>query len=150
MIYKKGMERLMANYSDEVRQSLGKPIANEWAFVTTYDGVEMIGEIDKIVEKDGHIHLYDFKTNNVRVRSSQEWLDYYKPQLYLYSYAYEKETKKAVASASLYLFNDREKPIHTLSFKKEEEEKVLSAIKRLIALRQKEAGRQEYIEAKTK
>ncbi|WP_268870729.1 UvrD-helicase domain-containing protein [Alkalihalobacillus hemicellulosilyticus] len=143
-IYKNEIEKIMDRYSEKVRQSLGTPVANEWSFVTYFDGVELIGEIDKVVEKNGQIHLYDFKTNQVSTRTSSEWLDYYKPQLYLYRYAYEKETNKQVATASLYIFKDEVEPIHTLTLHEKEKEKVFAALKCLIDLRQNGAGRKEY------
>ncbi|MCK0473510.1 exodeoxyribonuclease V subunit beta [Halalkalibacter sp. APA_J-10(15)] len=142
--YKKEIEQIMERYSEKVRQSLGAQIANEWSFVTFFDGVEIIGEIDKVVEKNGQIHLYDFKTNQVSTRTSREWLDYYKPQLYLYRYAYEKETNEKVATASLYIFKDEVEPIHPLIPHDKEEKEIFRALRNLIVLRQRGAGREEY------
>ncbi|WP_100404949.1 UvrD-helicase domain-containing protein [Bacillus solitudinis] len=129
--YEEAVRELMDTYTEARRQDLGDVVANEWSFSTIIEGAEVIGEIDKIVRKDGSIHLIDFKTNKIQ-RSGAELLEVYQTQLYLYKLAYEQESGEHVSSMSLYVMRDKSQPIHTLIYNKQEEVNVRKAVKALV------------------
>ncbi|MBP3949613.1 UvrD-helicase domain-containing protein [Bacillus suaedae] len=147
--YKEEMLLLMKNYTDVQRKALGRPVANEWSFVTMLEGAEIIGEIDKVVEKDGQLHIIDFKTNRIH-DSGAELVDHYKAQLYLYKLAYEQETGQLITSISLYVLRDLEHPLHTITITEKDEQRILDAFRQLVKLRQSNNGKEAYISARSK
>jgi ATP-dependent exoDNAse (exonuclease V) beta subunit len=147
IIYQAEMKELMKSYSDELKQELGETIANEWAFVTNIEGADIVGEIDKIVVKNGKRHIIDFKTNRIS-HSGAELIDIYKPQLYLYKLAYEQETNENVENTSLFVFRDEVTPLQTLVYNKEEERSVREAIHKICELRRSCASKEAYYNLK--
>lgn len=141
--YQSEMKRLMDSYTDEQRQQLGKTIENEWSFVVNIEGVELIGEIDKIVENEGKLAIIDFKTNRIQT-SGNELLDLYQTQLYLYKMAYEQKTGEAVNSMSLYVLRDKEQPLHTIVEQQGYEETIRTVIQTIKSLRIGQAGKEAY------
>ncbi|WP_227936760.1 UvrD-helicase domain-containing protein [Alkalihalobacillus deserti] len=141
--YQTEMKKLMTSYTDEIKQDMGETITNEWAFATNIEGADIIGEIDKIVVKNGQIHLVDFKTNRIR-HSGEELMSTYWSQLYLYKIAYEQETGEVVSDMSLFVFRDKENPLHTLDHKQEEEAAVREAIRTICTLRTEQASKVDY------
>ncbi|MBU8909463.1 PD-(D/E)XK nuclease family protein, partial [Desertibacillus haloalkaliphilus] len=90
-MYEHEMNILMNSYTDEVKQGLGETIETEWPFVTSIEGVDIIGEIDKVTRRNSGYHIIDFKTNKI-FQSGSELVDLYWSQLYLYKLAYEQES----------------------------------------------------------
>ncbi|MDT8859564.1 UvrD-helicase domain-containing protein [Alkalihalobacillus sp. MEB130] len=133
----------MSSYTEDRKDELGETIETEWNFITNIEGVEIIGEIDKVTIKDGKRHIVDFKTNRIS-RSGSELLDSYWPQLYLYKLAYEQETNCEVDSMSLFVFRDQDHPVHTLQKKEEEEAMVRKAIRTIGNLRRREASKADF------
>ncbi len=111
--YEQDVADLMSGYTEERRKQLGEVIVNEWAFAVKIEGVELIGEIDKIVRKDGKLQLIDFKTNQIAA-SGKELIDYYRPQLYLYKLAYEELMGERIDSVALYVLRDKSEPLHLI------------------------------------
>ncbi|MCM3715135.1 UvrD-helicase domain-containing protein [Halalkalibacter oceani] len=141
--YMAAMKRLLMNYSEEQRRQLGSPVANEWRFATEMEGVEVIGEIDKIVEREGRHEIIDFKTNRIQ-SSGGELLTVYRDQLTLYKIAYEQQTGMKDVAVSLYVLRDARQPLHQLNVTKEQENRIRRAIQLLRSLREKKAGKEEY------
>lgn len=144
-IYQKEMKELMSSYTDVVKQELGETIANEWTFTTMIEEAVVVGEIDKIVQRNGKRHIIDFKTNRIRF-SGSELMDIYRSQMYLYKMAYEQETKEHVDSMSLFVFRDEKQSLHTLIESQEEEKAVREAIRTICTLREKQAEKKAYME----
>ncbi|KHF38398.1 UvrD-helicase domain-containing protein [Halalkalibacter okhensis] len=143
LLYEREMLGLMKSYTDEIKKDLGESVETEWSFVTMIEDVEIIGEIDKVTTKDGKCHLIDFKTNKI-VQSGRELLDLYWPQLYLYKIAYEQEANEVIETMSLFVFRDRETPLHTISVEREADEAVRNSIRTIQNLRFKKATKAEY------
>ncbi|TWI57135.1 UvrD-helicase domain-containing protein [Halalkalibacter nanhaiisediminis] len=141
--YEIEMSRLMGNYTDEQREQLGNVIANEWSFIVNIEGVELIGEIDKVVVKNGKLAIIDFKTNKIK-SSGEELLEFYRPQLYLYKMAYEEQTGEKIDSTSLYVLRDAIQPLHTVVVKQGEEDAVRVAIQTIKSLRISRARKEAY------
>ncbi|MDV2684940.1 UvrD-helicase domain-containing protein [Alkalihalophilus lindianensis] len=144
LLYQQEVEGLMDMYSEAQQEELGKPVANEWSFAVELFGAEVIGEIDKVVHRDGVLHLIDFKTNRIK-NSGQEWLEVYDIQLYLYKMAYEKVTGDKITSMSLYVLRDKTQPLHTIVADKTRELYIVKMIERLVYLRQSNANLEEYV-----
>lgn len=142
-IYIAAMKTLLMNYSEEQRRRLGTPVANEWPFVTEMESVEVIGEIDKIVERQGRHEIIDFKTNRIR-SSGSELLAVYRDQLTLYKMAYEQETGMKDVAVSLYVLRDQRQPLHQLDVGTERVNRIRRAIQLLKTLRAQKAGKEEY------
>ncbi|GAE26315.1 ATP-dependent DNA helicase UvrD/PcrA [Halalkalibacter wakoensis JCM 9140] len=141
--YEHEMSTLMNSYTDDRKQQLGETVESEWSFVTTIEGVDVIGEIDKVTKRDGAFHIIDFKTNRIR-QSGKELFQYYWSQLYLYQIAYEQETDHTIETMSLFVFRDQVNPVHQLQKKAEEEEAVRKAVRTLRQLRSQNAGKADY------
>ncbi|WP_088103646.1 UvrD-helicase domain-containing protein [Halalkalibacter urbisdiaboli] len=137
------VKNLMASYDEAKRKDLGKSLENEWSFTFRINGVEVIGEVDKIVEKDGKVHIIDFKTNRIQA-SGAELLQMYKPQLYLYKMAYEHIMGRSVSAMSLFVLRDQEQPLHSITYEPNEEKAVYQAIEQLHALRANSTTRTDY------
>ncbi|MCM3488005.1 UvrD-helicase domain-containing protein [Alkalihalophilus marmarensis] len=142
--YEQEVTELMETYNEAQQKELGTPVKNEWSFATEIAGAEVIGEIDKIVEKDGCLHIIDFKTNRIK-QSGSEWLAVYDVQLYLYKMAYEQETGHHISTMSLYVLRDKEQPLHTIRVEEEKEESIKKAIQRLVHLRKSNADLTDYV-----
>ncbi len=142
-VYEREMSILMNSYTDEVKQGLGETLETEWSFVTSIEGVDIIGEIDKVTRRNSGCHIIDFKTNKI-YQSGSELVDLYWSQLYLYKLAYEQETGQSIETMSLFVFRDKEKPLHTIRKNVEEEEAVRKAIRAIRTLRTKQAKKAEY------
>ncbi|WP_100373597.1 UvrD-helicase domain-containing protein [Bacillus sp. FJAT-45037] len=138
------IKKLMEAYSDEQKEALGRPVANEWSFAVELAGAEVIGEIDKVVRRDGLLHLIDFKTNQVH-KAGREWLKKYDVQLHLYKMAYENVTGMEISSMSLYLLRDQEQPIHAFNDNPEKTQHILDAITKLVYLKKTALTRDEFL-----
>ncbi|NEU29740.1 UvrD-helicase domain-containing protein [bacterium LRH843] len=143
LAYEAEIRSLMENYTEEHRKQLGETVANEWSFAAIIDGIEVIGEIDKVVQKDGKLALIDFKTNRFQI-SGKELLNFYRPQLYLYKMAYEQQTGAPVDSIALYVLRDKEQPLQTVKIDEKEEEAIRNALQSMKSLRLRKAGKEEY------
>lgn len=132
-LYEREIKALMANYDEEMRRALGNVVANEWTFATIIEGAEVVGEIDKIVEKDGRRMIVDFKTNSIR-SSGRELVDWYRPQLHLYKLAYEAVTGENIDAVALYVFRDKNEPLHVIELRESDEQKLRQAIRSMVQL----------------
>lgn len=137
------VDKLVVNYQQLEQMNLGNTVANEWQFVVEIEGVQIIGEIDKIVEKDGHYHLIDLKTN--KNNDYDKLISYYAPQLYLYKLAYEQETGYKVDQLSLFFMRFGEAGMRTLPYQPEIESRIREVIKKLSSLRHSSAGKEAYM-----
>lgn len=117
-----------------LERDFGKPLENEWEFVLNVDGVEIIGEIDKVVLKDGRIEILDLKTNRIR-DNVDELVQYYQPQLYLYKMAYEQEKGVNVYKMSLMFLRDKGQVVYEVKFDALYERRILEAISEMATLK---------------
>ncbi|WP_413379507.1 UvrD-helicase domain-containing protein [Alkalihalobacillus sp. 1P02AB] len=140
------LQELLKTYNQDIRAQLGRPVANEWSFSfpLAQAGAEIIGEIDKIVEREGIIHLIDFKTNKIE-QTGGELLSIYEPQLYLYKMAYEYQVQKEVESTSLFVFRDQHQPIHSLVFSKANEKRLMTEIQELVRRKKTAETKSEWL-----
>ncbi|WNF35884.1 UvrD-helicase domain-containing protein [Bacillaceae bacterium IKA-2] len=140
--YRKEVDKLIVNYRQLEQMNLGSTIANEWQFVVEIEGVQIIGEIDKIVEKNGLYHLIDLKTN--KSQNYVELTTYYAPQLYLYKMAFEKEYKQKVSHLSLFFMRDEKEGFRTVTMPTDIEKKMREVIKKMALLKQNNASKDKY------
>ncbi|MFT8321786.1 MAG: UvrD-helicase domain-containing protein [Bacillus sp. (in: firmicutes)] len=140
-IYRKNVAPLVQAFQTNNR---GLPIENEWEFIVNINGVHIIGEIDKVVQVDGHYEIMDLKTNQIKA-NVEELLDYYKPQLYLYKIAYEKEKQISIKNMSFLFLRDKNQGLYTIPFDPLFEKKVLAAIQDMVELKKSYMGRMEKI-----
>lgn len=140
--YESAMNELISNYHHLEELNLGRTVQNEWPFSVELEGVEIIGEIDKIVEKNDLYHLIDLKTN--KIHSYEELIAYYSPQLYLYKMAFEKEFKQKVDKLSLFFMRGGKEGFCTLPINVDVEEQMKDVIKGMSLLKQKNAEKDEY------
>lgn len=141
--YAKEIDKLVVNYQQLEQMKLGDTVANEWQFVIEFEGIQLIGEIDKIVKKNGLYHLIDLKTN--KNNEYEKLISYYAPQLYLYKLAYEQQTGHKVDQLSLFFMRFGEAGMHTLPYQPEIENRIRDVIKELSSLRHSSAGKDEYL-----
>ncbi len=118
------IEPLIKSYQSK---ELGTSIENEWEFQLSLGDVTIIGEIDKVVQKNGRYVVIDIKTNYVR-DNLEELISYYKPQLYLYKLAYEKEKNVKVEEMELFLLRDQKKGIYPIEYDPIYEQELLTKI----------------------
>ncbi|MCT8137537.1 PD-(D/E)XK nuclease family protein [Anaerobacillus sp. CMMVII] len=141
--FEQAMEGLMNNYRQLEELNLGKAVENEWPFTVEIEGVQIIGEIDKIVEKNGLFHLIDLKTN--KSKDLDKLTDYYSPQLYLYKMAFEKEYQQKVDCLSLFFMRAGKAGFRSVAFHPDVEKEMSEVIKAMANLKQNDAGKSEYI-----
>ncbi len=140
--YQAAMDELIDNYCYLEELELGTTVATEWPFVMELDGVEIIGEIDKIVEKDGFYHLIDIKTNNSDDYVSL--ISYYTPQLYLYKMAFEKVYQQKVSQLSLFFIRAKKAGFKTIPFSSETCLQLEEIIRKMVFLKRTNAPRTAY------
>ncbi|TES53800.1 hypothetical protein E2L07_11840 [Halalkalibacterium halodurans] len=141
--YEEHIQRLFRGVNQHSLQWLGEPVANEWAFSFSFEGAEIVGEIDKIVKNENEYHIIDFKTNQIR-RSGAELLRFYEPQLALYAEAYEQLCHVPVKSASLFVVRDQQQPLHSLTDRSGVIARVRKHVQQLVDLRKRKANRFDY------
>jgi ATP-dependent helicase/nuclease subunit A len=140
--YEIAVSELLSKYEQFEELNIGRPVANEWAFNVVVDGVQIIGEIDKIVEKNGEYHLIDLKTNYSN--NYDELTNDYSPQLYLYKMAYEKFSGKKVSQLSLFFMREGKEGFRTILIDDKKEEQIRNAIKQMVLLKQQNASKESY------
>jgi len=125
---------LIQSYQDK---DFGQAVENEWQFVLEIDGIQVIGEIDKVVKKDdGSLEVLDLKTNYVR-GNIEELIDYYRPQLYLYKMAYENEMQVDVSKMGLVFLRDMEQGVYEIGYDQSFEDRVREAVREMAKLKRK-------------
>jgi ATP-dependent helicase/nuclease subunit A len=140
--YEKALEELINNYRVLEKLNIGTTVANEWPFNVEIEGIQVIGEIDKIVKKDGLYHLIDLKTN--KSQNYEQLISYYTPQLYLYKMAFEKEYKQKVSQLSLFFMRGGADGFRTIDYHQEAEAQLKKVIINMTSLKQAKAGKKEY------
>lgn len=140
--YEKPLKELVSNYRflDELAE--GQTWANEWSFRVEMDGIEIIGEIDKVLENDGHFHLIDLKTN--KSNDYQKLKAYYEPQLYLYKMAFEKITNEKVNQLSLFFMRGGKEGFHSIQLNNDYEKQLKETVKTMAILKQTNASKADY------
>lgn len=134
---------LLESYKEINNLNIGAHEASEWTFVTEIGGAYVIGEIDKVFETDNGVHLMDLKTNIVANLDSL--VESYMPQIYLYKMAYEKEENKTVDKVSLFFMRRGKEGLISITPDLKYQTKIEEAIKQMVELRRKNAGRIEYV-----
>lgn len=140
--YKDALDELIEKYQQVEQLNLGQTVENEWAFSVDIEGAQVIGEIDKIVEKNGSYHIIDLKTN--RSQDYDQLLDYYTPQLYLYKMAFEEKYGQTVDQLSFFFMRGGIEGFCTIEFKEAMEERIRTVIKQMIDLKQRKASKLVY------
>lgn len=141
--YIKELDQLVSMYQDVSQMSVGNTVANEWAFAVEIEGTTVIGEIDKVVEKDGQYHLIDIKTN--RSNNFDQLISYYTPQLYLYNLAFEKETSNKVTNLSLIFLRAGKEGFKTINIDPNVELEIRNVIKKLSLLKLNKANKSDFL-----
>lgn len=141
--YEQPLDELVVNFRQLDEFQLGQHVANEWAFTVEIEGVEIIGEIDKIVKKDGQYHLIDLKTN--KGENYDLLTSYYTPQLYLYKLAFEKAYGQKVNQMSLFFMRAGKKGFKTIIFDEAVENEVREVIKKLAHLKRNSVTKLDFI-----
>lgn len=140
--YERSVLGLINKYKEIDQLNLGSTIANEWSFSVQVEDAFVIGEIDKIVEKNGDYHIIDLKTNK---SSNYEILEsYYAPQLYLYKMAFEEQYKKKVSQLSLFFMRGGVEGFRSVSIDPTFEAKIKIAIRQMVSLRKNNAPKDKY------
>ncbi len=100
--YDKEIERELSpyieNYLKYHREDYDQ-IHKEKEFYLKIEDAYLYGIIDRVNIKNGAAEILDFKTN--RVHNKYELLEYYQPQLQLYTYAFKKITNMKVKRAAI-------------------------------------------------
>lgn len=141
--YKQQLAGLIVNYQELNKLELGTNIANEWAFSVEIEGVCVIGEIDKIVEKNSEYHLIDLKTN--KSRDYERLTAYYTPQLYLYKMAFEQQYGKQINQLSLFFMRNPKAGLRSIKVNETSEIEIRNTIKEMIDLKRNKASKEEYV-----
>lgn len=129
--YLNKVQPLIQSYQNK---DFGQAVENEWEFVLDIDGIHIIGEIDKVVRKDGRFEVLDLKTNRIK-ENVDELIDYYKPQLYLYKLAYEKQMQVTVDKMSLVFLRDEGQGVYEVEYNPSFEKQLLAAIHNMANLK---------------
>jgi ATP-dependent exoDNAse (exonuclease V) beta subunit len=130
-LYLSKVKPIIQSYQNK---DFGHPVENEWSFVLEIGGVQILGEIDKVVKKDGQLEVLDLKTNRIK-DNLEELLKYYRPQLYLYKMAYEKQTKTSIDKMSLVFLRDKGQGIYEVPYEPSFEQQMLTAIQEMASLK---------------
>ncbi|OIJ10248.1 hypothetical protein BKP35_14205 [Anaerobacillus arseniciselenatis] len=140
--YERELDHLVEKYEQLTQLNIGKTVANEWAFSVEIEGAIVIGEIDKIVEKDGQYHLIDLKTN--KAVNYDQLVTYYTPQLYLYKLAFEKVYGEKASEMSLFFMRAGKEGLKTITFDDAVETQVRETIKKLTFLRRNSVSKSDF------
>ena len=140
--YERSVFELIHQYKQIEKLNLGKTVANEWSFSVQIGDAYIIGEIDKIVEKNNEYHIIDLKTNMSKQYDKLE--SYYAPQLYLYKMAFEKQYKKVVNQISLFFMRGGIEGFRSVPMNPTFETKIKTAINQMVLLRKNNASKKEY------
>ena len=130
-LYRKHVTPLVDSYKNK---DFGQPIANEWGFVLELEGVQIIGEIDKVVEREGRFEVIDLKTNRIH-DNVEELISNYKPQLYLYKMAYETQEQTKIDRMSLAFLSDPGKGIYQVEYEPNYEQQIIEAIREMAEIK---------------
>jgi ATP-dependent helicase/nuclease subunit A len=122
---------LFLHHYERNQHNLGDLIANEWSFTLNLDGVNIIGEIDKIVKTDDGFQVIDLKTNYITEDNIDTLIEYYKPQLYLYKLAYENKNDVPIKAMKLFFLRNKENGIYDIPFEKEYENHLKGQIRKM-------------------
>lgn len=109
-IYKKNVEGLVNNYIKFYNEDIDK-IYYEKPFYIKMGEEFLSGFIDRINIEDNKVYIYDFKTNSIKYKDDEEkkeMIEYYTPQLQVYSYAVSKNLNRKVDKASLLFLENNE------------------------------------------
>ncbi|MCD8501043.1 MAG: PD-(D/E)XK nuclease family protein [Bacillaceae bacterium] len=140
--YERSVFELIHQYKQIEKLNLGKTVANEWSFSVQIGDAYIIGEIDKIVEKNNEYHIIDLKTNMSKQYDKLE--SYYAPQLYLYKMAFEKQYKKEVNQISLFFMRGGLEGFRSVPMNPTFETKIKTAINQMVLLRKNNTSKNEY------
>lgn len=132
-LYNSQLETLLENYQWK-QKSLGDPVANEWNFTLNLEGVYLIGEIDKIVKAGNDLQVIDLKTNFISEENTEQLIQYYKPQLYLYKLAYEHQMNLTINKMSLFFLRDKDNGIYDIPYENQYEEYLREKIREMASL----------------
>lgn len=129
--YLKEVQPLIKAY---LSKDFGEPLENEWEFVLEIDGVQILGEIDKVIRKEGGLEVLDLKTNRID-GNLDELINYYRTQLYLYKMAYEKIAQSEIRKMSLVFLRDPGQGIYEIDYDPSFQKKLLAAIQEMARLK---------------
>ncbi len=130
-LYLKQVRPLVQSYQNK---DFGQPIANEWEFVLEIAGAQIIGEIDKVVQKDDQIEVIDLKTNRIHDNVA-ELISHYKSQLYLYKMAYEAHNRVRVDTMTLAFLRDPGKGTYQIQYEPAYQQQIIQAITEMTQLK---------------
>ncbi len=140
--YSKEVFLLLEKYKEIQGLDIGEHVVSEYGFATEIAGAYVVGEIDKVYEKDGYYHLMDLKTNIIN--DEDDLIQKYMPQIYLYKLAYEQENNVEVKEVSLFFMRLGKNGLKTLSPNGDYENQVKEAILKMSELKRNNAGRSQY------
>lgn len=130
-VYLNKVRPLIQSYQNK---DFGQPIENEWEFVLDVEGIQIIGEIDKVVRKEERLEVLDLKTNRIK-DNVDELIDYYKPQLYLYKMAYENQKQVTIDKMSLVFLRDEGQGVYEVKYEPSFENQLKKAIQEMANLK---------------
>jgi ATP-dependent helicase/nuclease subunit A len=130
-VYLNKVKPLIQSYQNK---DFGQPIENEWGFVLDVDGIQIIGEIDKVVHKEGRFEVLDLKTNRIKDNVA-ELIHYYKPQLYLYKLAYENQKQVTIDKMSLVFLRDEGQGVYEVKYETSFEDQLKKIIQEMAHLK---------------
>lgn len=130
-VYLNKVKPLIQSYQNK---DFGQPIENEWEFVLDVDGIQIIGEIDKVVRKEKRLEVIDLKTNRIK-ENVNELIKYYKPQLYLYKMAYENQKRVKVDKMSLVFLRDEGQGVYEIKYETSFEDQLKKTIHEMADLK---------------
>ncbi|UTW68974.1 hypothetical protein KHA80_17345 [Anaerobacillus sp. HL2] len=131
--YKQQLDDLVVNYQQLAKLDLGMNIANEWAFSVELEGAYVIGEIDKIVKKNGDYHLIDLKTNN---SSDYEKLTAITRHSYIYTkWLFEQQYRKQARQLSLFFIRNPQAGLRSINVNETLGIEIRNTIKEMIDLK---------------
>ncbi len=104
-VYRKHGRASLAKMYEELQTNPPKPLAVEQAFTLKLESVIIKGQIDRVDEIEGGLHLIDYKAGTPKTLEQLESVQ--KDQLYLYQMAAEEIWKKPVLRLTYhYLLNN--------------------------------------------
>ena len=130
-VYLNKVKPLIQSY---LNKDFGQPLENEWEFVLDIEGIQIIGEIDKVVRKETRLEVLDLKTNRIK-DNVEELIDYYKPQLYLYKLAYENQKQVTIDKMSLVFLRDEGQGVYEVTYEPSFEDQLKKAIQQMANLK---------------
>jgi DNA helicase-2/ATP-dependent DNA helicase PcrA len=101
----------LKNYLKDENEILNNIVEVEASFMVSKEEYIIEGRIDLVFEKNGEIHILDYKSGNKN--ENAKYFDEYRRQLELYAYLYEKTSNKKVSKLHIYFLAEENDPIYS-------------------------------------